>query len=79
MVTTFAEANRLLIGERGRVGMVCMSGIATDDTAKYFFRHMIERSALIGSLENREGYRASISTPTGRAQAAMLQREDHDA
>ena len=65
----------MLIGERGRVGMACMSGIATDDTTKHFFRDMIERSSLIGSMENREDYRASISTPIGRAQAAMLQRE----
>ena len=75
METTFAETNRLLIGERGRVGMVCMSGVATDDTIKHFFRDMIERSALIGSLENRKDYRARISAPIRRTQAAMLQRE----
>ncbi|OPL19556.1 MAG: hypothetical protein AVO35_10360 [Candidatus Aegiribacteria sp. MLS_C] len=45
--TVFAELKRSLISGRGRVGCIVPSGIATDDTTKYFFQDLVERSALV--------------------------------
>lgn len=52
----FAELNRSLMSERGRVGCILPSGIATDDTTKDFFSALVA-SAQLASLyhfENEE-------------------------
>lgn len=52
----FAEAISLLIAPSGRVGIIIPIGIATDDTTKRFFNHVVERrqlAQLIG-FENEE-------------------------
>ena len=53
----FAEANRLIVGPIGRVGCIVPSGIATDDTTKFFFRDIVESRALVSlyDFENRAG------------------------
>jgi hypothetical protein len=53
----FAETNRMLIGEDGRVGCIVPSGIATDDTTKFFFADLMESQSLASlyDFENREG------------------------
>src|SRR5690625_585999 len=53
----FAELGRTLIGSRGRVGNILPSGIATDDTTKFFFQDLVERRSLVSLLdfENRQG------------------------
>ena len=53
----FAETNRLLAAPTGRVGCVLPSGIATDDTTKFFFQDILERQALVSffDFENRLG------------------------
>ena len=53
----FAETKRLIISPFGRVGCIVPSGIATDDTTKYFFQDLIEKKSLINlyDFENREG------------------------
>jgi len=43
----FAETKRLLLGPRGRVGCIVQSGIATDDTTKFFFRDLVESHSLV--------------------------------
>ncbi len=53
----FAELKRNLINPTGRVGCIVPSGIATDDTTKYFFHDLNETKALISfyDFENAEG------------------------
>ena len=52
----FAEMNRLLISEAGRVGCIVPSGIATDDTTKFFFADLMESQSLASlyDFENRD-------------------------
>jgi hypothetical protein len=52
----FAEQMRGIIGPHGRVGCIVPSGIATDDTTKYFFQDLIASQALASlySFENEE-------------------------
>lgn len=51
----FAETNRFLMG-KGRVGCIVPSGIATDDTTKYFFADLMNSNSLASlyDFENRE-------------------------
>lgn len=53
----FAETMRLLIRPTGRVGTIVPSGIATDDTTKFFFADLVRRAALVSLysfLETRD-------------------------
>jgi len=52
----FAENTRLILKSTGRVGYIVPSGIATDDTTKYFFRNLMETYTLASlySFENEE-------------------------
>ncbi len=54
--TVFAELNRNLLNGRGRVGCIVPSGIATDDTTKFFFQDLIEKQSLVSlyDFENRK-------------------------
>jgi hypothetical protein len=49
--SVFAEAMGDLVNERGRVGTVIPSGIATDDTTKYFFQSLIDKNILISLFD----------------------------
>ncbi len=53
----FAEKSLQLVSSNGRVGLLVPSGIATDDTSKHFFQHLVENRLLTELLdfENREG------------------------
>lgn len=46
LYAVFAERMRSLIKDTGRVGCVLPSGIATDDTTKFFFQDVVEKSSL---------------------------------
>jgi hypothetical protein len=52
----FAELMRQLIRERGRVGAIVPSGIATDDTTKFFFQDLVRTRSLVSlyHFDNRE-------------------------
>ena len=52
----FVETMQSLIGLKGRVGCIVPSGIATDDTLKFFFQNLLERNALVSffDFENRK-------------------------
>jgi len=52
----FAEASRTMLGVAGRLGCIIPSGIATDDTTKYFFRDMVGSGELVSllSFENED-------------------------
>ncbi len=73
--TVFAELDRFLLSGRGRVGMVCPSGIATDDTTKFFFQDLMQSQSLASmyDFENRQGlfvavhrsYKFCLLTMTG--------------
>ena len=54
----FAEAMRNVVNERGRVGCVLPTGIATDDTTKFFFQDIVETKSLVSlfDFENRSGF-----------------------
>ncbi|HOT74390.1 MAG TPA: N-6 DNA methylase, partial [Candidatus Wallbacteria bacterium] len=71
----FAELKRNLMGPRGRVGCIVPSGIATDDTTKFFFQSLVEKESLASlfDFENRQAlfpgvhrsYKFSLLTLTG--------------
>ncbi|WP_225878074.1 Eco57I restriction-modification methylase domain-containing protein [Spongiactinospora rosea] len=52
----FAETGRMVINDRGRVGMVLPTGIATDATTQFFFKDMVEAKTLASlyDFENEE-------------------------
>jgi len=54
--TIFAELNRQLIGPAGQVGCIVPSGIASDDTTKFFFQEIVKTRSLASlySFENEE-------------------------
>ena len=54
--TVFAEGMRNLMNKRGRAGCVLPTGIATDDTTKFFFQDVVEKNSLASlfSFENEE-------------------------
>lgn len=53
----FAELTRTILSNIGRVGIIVPSGIATDDTTKFFFQALMESQTLASlyDFENREG------------------------
>lgn len=53
----FAELMRCLASSQGRIGAVLPTGIATDDTTKFFFQDVVQTKSLVGLLdfENRRG------------------------
>lgn len=53
----FSELALNLTNQTGRVGIIVQRGIATDDTNKFFFQHIIENKRLASFLdiENSEG------------------------
>lgn len=60
--SVFAELFSLLIKPLGRAGILLPTGIATDDTNKQFFGHLVEKELLAGlfDFENREAIFPSI-------------------
>jgi len=54
--SVFAEGASWLINSNGRAGIVVPTGIATDDTNKFFFAHLVEKEKLASlfDFENRE-------------------------
>ncbi len=53
----FTELNRSLMAPNGRVGIIVPSGVATDDTTKFFFADLVEKESLVSlyDFENRKG------------------------
>jgi hypothetical protein len=58
----FAELARALTGPAGRAGIIVPSGIATDDTTKFFFRDLMESRSLASlyDFENRNAIFTSV-------------------
>ena len=55
LYAVFAECMRNVVNERGRAGCVLPTGIATDDTTKFFFQDVVEAKALasVFDFENK--------------------------
>lgn len=55
--TVFAELNRILLTSNGNSGCIVPSGIATDDTTKFFFQDLFDTGSLVSlyDFENSEG------------------------
>jgi hypothetical protein len=80
LYTLFTELMRNLINPTGRVGCIVPSGIATDDTTKFFFQDLTEKQALASlyDFENRKAifpavhrsYKFCLLTLTGTARPA---------
>ncbi len=49
--TVFAELNRILLSDMGRCGCIVPSGIATDDTTKFFFQDLMKTGSLTSFYE----------------------------
>lgn len=60
----FAELNRSLMGVNGRVGCIVPSGIATDNTTRFFFCDLMESRALVSlyAFDNKEHIFPAIKT-----------------
>lgn len=77
LYAVFAETNRILTGERGRVGVIVPTGIATDARTQYFFKDLVQKGSIAAlyDFENRAGLfpdvdsrmKFSILSLTGRA------------
>jgi len=52
----FAELSRRLLNERGRAGIIVPTGIATDDTTKFFFQDLMEKRSIssLYDFENKD-------------------------
>ncbi len=51
LYSVFAESMRDGVSEIGRVGCVVPSGIATDDTTKFFFQDLVDRASLVSLFD----------------------------
>ena len=51
----FAELNRSLLNGQGRAGFIVPTGIATDDTTKFFFQDLVERNSLVSLYDFQSG------------------------
>ena len=76
----FAEGMRSVLNERGRVGCVLPTGIATDDTTKFFFQDVVGTKSLVSlfDFENKgvffpgvhSSYKFCLFTAGSRGQPA---------
>lgn len=64
--SVFSELFRDLMNASGRVGVVVPTGIATDDTNKRFFSHLVDSGKLAGlyDFENREKIFPAVDSRT---------------
>ena len=79
--TIFAELARHVQSDTGRVGVIVPSGIATDDTTKYYFQDIMDSAALASlyDFENRNAifpgvhrsYKFCLLTLTGAERPAQ--------
>lgn len=64
LYTVFAENMRNMLNDSGRLGCIVPSGIASDDTTKFFFQDLMEKKSLISlfDFENREKIFSAIDS-----------------
>lgn len=75
----FAEDMRGIINSHGRVGCIVPSGIATDDTTKFFFQDLMESGTLVSlyDFENSVGLFPGVGH--GRQKFCLLTIAGHQA
>ena len=66
LYAVFAEGIRNLVNDRGRAGCVLPTGIATDDSTKFFFQDVVETRSLVSlfDFENRKGLFPEVDSRT---------------
>lgn len=83
LYAVFAEGMRSVLNPGGCMGAVLPSGIATDDTTKFFFQDVVERNSLgtLFDFENRKGLFPAVDSrmkfclfTSGSARAAVAAR-----
>ena len=64
--SVFAENMRTIIASAGQAGCIVPSGIATDDTTKFFFQDLMETRSLVSlySFENKEKLFSALDSRT---------------
>lgn len=67
----FAELNRQILSPKGRIGCVVQSGIATDDSTKFFFQDLMKKSALV-SLSDFENKKKIFPAIDSRMKFSLL-------
>lgn len=60
----FAELSRYLVNLTGRIGIIVPTGIATDDTTKFYFQHIMETRSVVSlyDFENRKNIFPTIDS-----------------
>lgn len=73
----FAELKRDLLSSQGRVGCIVPSGIATDDTTKFFFQDLMDSGSLVSlhDFENRKKIFPGIDSRIKFSLVTMAGRE----
>ena len=51
LYAVFAETIRSLVNQQGRAGCVLPTGIATDDTTKFFFQDVVDKKSLVSLFD----------------------------
>ena len=51
LYAVFAEAMRSIVNEHGRAGCVLPTGVATDDTTKFFFQDVVDTRSLVSLFD----------------------------
>ena len=76
----FAELKRNLISTNGRIGCIVPSGIATDDTTKYFFQDIVKNNCLCSlfSFENLHKIFPSVKTTYRFCLLTLCQKNQND-
>ncbi|WP_432065773.1 Eco57I restriction-modification methylase domain-containing protein [Streptomyces sp. C10-9-1] len=77
LYAVFAETDRILTAERGRIGVIVPTGIATDARTQYFFKDLVQQGSIAAlyDFENaaplfpdvHRSFKFSILSLTGRA------------
>jgi len=77
----FAEGNRSLVGDRGRLGVILPTGIATDATTQHFFKDLVVRRSLVSLYDFQTGPGLWSEIGHARFKFALITiagREEHE-
>lgn len=84
LYTVFAENMRNMLNDSGRLGCIVPSGIASDDTTKFFFQDLVEKKSLVSlfDFENQgifagvhNSYKFSLLT-CGNGEGTLAEQAD---
>ncbi|MCX4390539.1 N-6 DNA methylase [Micromonospora peucetia] len=77
----FSETDYALMGERGRLGVIVPTGIATDDTTKLFFQNLTRKRSIVSLYDFRNaGFFGDVAGAQGNRFCLLtLQRLPNEA